>query len=136
MTSTDNRASIERLLAGIDAGDISVMDEVFADDAVMEIPQSGELIAGAANRRAVYGAMPLLPRVTVRRIRGDGDFWTAEATLVYDTRAYAVAFIFEFRDGKIVRETGYWADPFEPPAWREAWVRRESSSSAGSVTPS
>jgi ketosteroid isomerase-like protein len=125
MADTDNRAAIERLLAGIDAGDISVMDEVFADDAVMEIPQSGELIEGAENRRAMYGAMALLPRVRPHRIRGSGDFWTAEATLTYDTRAYEVAFIFEFRDGKIVRETGYWADPFEPPEWRAAWVRTQ-----------
>ncbi len=125
MSATDNRGAIERLLAGIDAGDISVMDEVFADDAVMEIPQSGERIEGADNRRAVYGAMPLLPKVRPRRIRGDGDFWTAEATLTYDTRSYEVAFIFEFRDGKIVRETGYWADPFEPPEWRAEWVRTE-----------
>ena len=126
MSDTQNRAAIEKLLAGIDAGDIGVMDEVFADDAVMEIPQSGELIEGADNRRGVYGAMPLLPRVRTHRIRGTGDLWTAEATLTYDTRAYEVAFIFEFRDGKIVRETGYWADPFEPPEWRAEWVRVES----------
>ena len=27
-----------------------------------------------------------------------------------------------FRDGKIARETAYWADPFEAPAWRSQWV--------------
>ena len=125
MGGTENRAAIEKLLAGIDAGDISVMDEVFADDAVMEIPQSGERIEGAENRRAVYGAMPLLPKVRPHRIRGAGDFWTAEGTLTYDTRSYEVAFIFEFRGGRIVRETGYWTDPFEPPEWRAAWVRTQ-----------
>ena len=125
MSEVDNRAAIEKLLAGIDAGDISVMDEVFADDAVMEIPQSGELIEGADNRRAVYGSMPLLPRVQTHRIRGAGDLWTAEATLTYDTVAYDVAFIFEFRDGRVVRETGYWATPFEAPEWRATWVRVE-----------
>ena len=126
MSDTENRAAIEKLLAGIDAGDVSVMDEVFADDAVMEIPQSGERIEGAENRRAVYGAIPLLPKVRPHRIRGGDDFWTAEARLTYDTRSYEVAFIFEFRDGKIVRETGFWADPFEPPDWRAAWVKVES----------
>jgi hypothetical protein len=30
--------------------------------------------------------------------------------------------IVEFRDGKIVRETRYYADPFEAPAWRAEWV--------------
>jgi hypothetical protein len=28
----------------------------------------------------------------------------------------------EFRDGKIGRETRYYAEPFEAPAWRAQWV--------------
>jgi hypothetical protein len=30
--------------------------------------------------------------------------------------------VVEFRDGKIWRDTRYYADPFEPPAWRAQWV--------------
>jgi hypothetical protein len=30
----------------------------------------------------------------------------------------------EFRDGKVARETIYFADPFEPPEWRSQWVER------------
>jgi hypothetical protein len=30
--------------------------------------------------------------------------------------------IVEFSDGKIIRETRYYAEPFEPPEWRVAWV--------------
>ena len=30
--------------------------------------------------------------------------------------------ILEFQDGKILRETRYYADPFEAPAWRAQWV--------------
>ena len=26
-------------------------------------------------------------------------------------------------DGKIWREVEYWADPFDPPAWRSQWVQ-------------
>jgi len=29
----------------------------------------------------------------------------------------------EFRDGKVVHETQYFADPFEAPAWRSQWVQ-------------
>jgi hypothetical protein len=29
----------------------------------------------------------------------------------------------EFRNGKVVYETPYFADPFEAPAWRRQWVR-------------
>jgi len=32
--------------------------------------------------------------------------------------------IMEFRDGKVTRETQYFADPFGPPAWRAQWVER------------
>ena len=37
--------------------------------------------------------------------------------------AYTVS-IMEFRDGKVVHETQYFADPFEAPAWRSQWVQR------------
>jgi hypothetical protein len=30
----------------------------------------------------------------------------------------------EFRDGKVARETQYFADPFEASAWRRPWVER------------
>lgn len=30
--------------------------------------------------------------------------------------------IMEFRDGKVVRETIYVGEPWEPPAWRSQWV--------------
>ena len=29
----------------------------------------------------------------------------------------------EFRNGKVVRETQHFADPFEKPAWRSQWVQ-------------
>jgi len=31
----------------------------------------------------------------------------------------------EFRDGKVAREVQYFADPFDAPAWRAQWVKRE-----------
>jgi hypothetical protein len=30
----------------------------------------------------------------------------------------------EFRNGKVVHETQYFADPFEAPDWRGQWVQR------------
>ena len=30
----------------------------------------------------------------------------------------------EFRNGKVVHETQYFADPFEAPAWREAGLMK------------
>jgi ketosteroid isomerase-like protein len=113
---------INRLLDGVNRGDISVMDEVFHDDAVMEWPASREQVVGAENRRAVYGHMPTLPKVSNRHVFGSGDLWVAEATLTYGDKPYSAVLIFKLRDGKIAREIGYWAEPFEAPGWRAAWV--------------
>ena len=121
-TETSNREVVEQLLNGIDAGDVSVLDRVFHDDGEMVWPASRELVRGAVNRRAVYSHMPVLPKVQKRRIFGSGDLWIAEATLSYAGKPYSTVLIFEFRNGKIARETGYWAEPFEAPAWRAQWV--------------
>jgi hypothetical protein len=32
--------------------------------------------------------------------------------------------IIELRDGKIFRETCYYAEPFEAPEWRAQWVEQ------------
>lgn len=119
----ENRRVVERLIDCLNDRDIAVMDELFHEDAVMDWPQSGEKVRGGDNRRAVYGAFPQLPTITPRRIVDSGDLVVAEATLDYGGGAvYRTVFIFELRDGKIARETAYWAEPFEAPAWRSPWV--------------
>lgn len=120
--ATPNEAVIERLIACINDRHIEVMDELFHDDATMDWPQSRERVRGAANRRAIYGAFPQLPTITPRRMFSDGDIVVAEATLDYGGPTYETVFIFELRDGKIEKETAYWSDAFDPPAWRAEWV--------------
>lgn len=46
----------------------------------------------------------------------------AEALLDYDGPSYETVFIFEFRDGRIARETAYWSESFQAPEWRSQWV--------------
>lgn len=121
-TGERNRIAVERLVEGINAGDVSVMDEVFHDDAEMEWPQSRERVRGAENRRAIYSSFPGLPSISLRRIVTGGDLVVAMATFDYGDDEYETALVFEFRDGRIVRETAYWATPFDPPDWRRPWV--------------
>ena len=119
------RDTVEALIATLNAGDVDGMDAVFHEDAVMEWPLSGERIVGGDNRRGVYRAFPQLPKITPRRIVGEGDVWVAEATLDYgDGAEYQTVFVFELRDGKIAKETAYWSQPFPAPEWRAAWVER------------
>ena len=91
-------------------------------DYVMEMPQSGERIRGRESMRSMQENYPGPPSIELRRIVGSGDVWAVEMRSDYDGRIYHVVMIVEFRDGKIVRETRYYADPFDAPEWRAEWV--------------
>jgi len=95
------------------------------EDYVMEMPQSGERIRGRDKMRQFQEAYPNPPKAVLRRVVGSGEVWVMEATSDYPGGGtYHVANIVEFRDGKILRETRYYAEPFEAPAWRAEWVER------------
>lgn len=120
-----NESVIERLIKCLNDRKIEVMDELFHDDAIMDWPQSGEKVVGAENRRGIYSSFPRLPNITPRRMISDGELVVAEATLDYGGPVPSKAvFIFEFKDGKIAKETAYWSEPFEAPAWRAKWVEK------------
>ena len=96
--------------------------EIRHEDYVMEMPQSGERIVGRDKMRAFQEAYPNPPTIQPRRVVGAGDVWVIEARSDYGGQIYHVAMIVEFRDGKIWRDTRYYAEPFEPPEWRAQWV--------------
>ena len=98
--------------------------ELRHEDYVMEMPQSGERIRGRDNMRAFQEAYPNPPTVQLRRVLVRDGLWVVEATSDYSGRIYQVVLIVELRDGRIFRETRYYADPFEAPAWRAPWVER------------
>jgi ketosteroid isomerase-like protein len=127
MGETENQVILDRLYDRVwigDTHDFEVMDEVFADDAVVEYPQSGERMRGRANIRAVEETYPGLPKVTIRRKLVVGDLALVESDLDYQGRPYQEVSIFEFGDGKIVRLTQYFPEPFEAPESRARWVER------------
>jgi ketosteroid isomerase-like protein len=126
MTEETNRRVIQRLIDCINDRQVSVMDDLFHEDAVMDWPQSKEMVVGGDNRRAIYGQFPSLPTVTPRRMLAAGDLVTLEATLSYGDKPYLTVFIFELADGRIKRETAYWSDPFDAPDWRAQWVTRSN----------
>jgi SnoaL-like domain len=107
------------------AGDANAEHDIYADDAVCDYPQSGERILGRRNLQALRSHHPGKPAgFNVKRILGRDDLWITEYTITYQGRpAYTVS-IMEFREGKVVHETQYFADPFEAPAWRSQWVQR------------
>ena len=82
------------------AGELDAEHDIYEDDAICDYPQSGE------------------------RILGVGDLWITEYTINYQGRPAFTVSIMEFRNGKVVHETQYFADPFEAPAWRSEWVQK------------
>jgi ketosteroid isomerase-like protein len=119
---TAHETTVERLIACINDRRIEIMDELFDDDATMDWPQSRERVRGAANRRAIYQAFPQLPTITPHRMISQGDLVVAEATLDYAGPTYETVFIFEFKGERIIKETAYWSESFDPPEWRAQWV--------------
>jgi hypothetical protein len=111
-------------------------DELRHPDYVLELPQSGERIRGHDNLRAFRDAFPDPPTIQPRRLIGAGDLWVVEAIRTDASgRLYVVAAI-EFRDGRIWRDTRWFGNPLEAPAWRAQWAERmdESPVSDGTAT--
>jgi hypothetical protein len=84
------------------------------------MPQSGERVHGSDAMRELQRTFPpeAKPTFTVRRIMGSGDQWTVEAEGDYGGQICHVVAILELSGGKILRETRYYAEPFEAPQWR------------------
>ena len=107
------------------AGDADAEHAIYAADVVCDYPQSGETILGRDNLQALRTHHPGRPSgFTVRRMLGRDDLWITEYTITYGERAAFTVSIMEFRNGEVVHETQYFAEPFEAPAWRRQWVQR------------
>ncbi len=124
MSDAETRAALEHHWAACDAGDQDAVHEIYAEDVVVEWPQSGERIRGRANLKALRENHPSELRFETRRILGGGNLWITEYVITYDGAPVHTVSIMEFRDGEVGRETHYFADPFEPPEWRAQWVER------------
>jgi ketosteroid isomerase-like protein len=124
MGDDDVRVALQRHWAASDANDFATEHQIYRGDAVLEYPQSGERIRGRANIEASRIAQPSMKRFIVRRVIGGGDLWISELVLTYDGQPFYVVSIMEFEGGKVVRETQYFSEAFEPGPSRAQWVER------------
>jgi hypothetical protein len=124
MRDEDVRAALARHWAASDANDVEAEHAIYADHAVLDYPQSGERIRGAHDIQASRMAQPNKKRFAVRRLLGGGGLWISEIILTYDDKPVFAVSIMEFEDGKVVRETQYFGDPFEPGPSRAQWAGR------------
>jgi hypothetical protein len=122
MSDEDLREALHRHWAASDVDDFVAEHAIYDDSAILEYPQSGERIRGPHDIQASRMAQPNRKRFDVRRIFGVGGLWISELVLSYDERPIFVVSIMEFAGGKVVRETQYFNQPFEPGKSRTQWV--------------
>ena len=118
------REALGRHWAASDANDFEAEHQIYRDDAVLEYPQSGELIRGRRNILSSRAAQPNRKSFAVWRIIGAGNLWVTEYILSYDGQPSYTVSIMEFLEGKVARETQYFGDPFTPGPSRAQWVER------------
>ena len=151
-----NRQVVERYARAMAENNLDEQLSTMHDDYVVRYPQSGEVIRGPANLRAIvesypnssgeglaptldkiigtddqFVTTPSVPAWTVVHLAGSGDEFTMTGRVTYPNGEtwHAVALL-TLRDGKIWREVDYFAAPFEAPAWRSAYVELEQEPAA------
>jgi hypothetical protein len=93
-------------------------------DCLIDIPQSGERFDRDGMREVQRGFPGGAPDMNLKRLAGEGDVWVAELESDYGEGrggVFNVCVILEFADGRIARETRYYAEPFEAPEQRAKW---------------
>jgi hypothetical protein len=125
MEETEIRKALDKHWAASAAGDQNAEHEIYDDSVVCDYPQSGERIVGRYNLQALRSHHPDKPAgFKIRRLFGSGHLWITEYTILYQGRSTYTVSIMEFKNGKVVHETQYFADPFAAPAWRAQWVEQ------------
>jgi hypothetical protein len=112
------RQALEEHWRASESGDSVLEHAFYADNAILDYPQSGERFLGRETIAAQRGGHPAERHFTVLRISGSGALWVSECIITYDgAPTYSVS-IMEFAGGLVTHETQYFADPFEAPASR------------------
>ena len=144
MADRSSEAVVHAYVTALTANDAESLGRLRDPDWRVDYPQSGERILGHVNERAIAdnypGGLPdvdagrlvgsedrwvVTPSFTFERIAGSGDTWWGEGTARYpDGSLWHMVSMYRLHDGRILREITYWAEPFDPPAWRAGWVER------------
>lgn len=144
MAPASNEQFVRRYVEAVIAHDDTVLSVSRHPDWTVEWPQSGERVRGHANDRAIIENWPggrptgqvnrvigaedrwvVTPSFTVQRVIGSGDFWWLTGTVTYaDGSTWFDVILLELRDSRVLRETWFFAETSEAPAWRAQWVER------------
>jgi hypothetical protein len=114
------RARIRQHWEASERGDIELEHAIYAADAILDYPQSGERFRGRAAIQSQRGGHPAERHFTLRRIVGSGELWVSECVITYNGVPTHSVSIMEFAGDLVTHETQYFADPFEASPARAA----------------
>lgn len=145
----DNRRVVDQYMEGVATGDWEAVGPLHHPDFTAEWPQTGELVPShdkwvAINSRypgglpegevdevhggsseAVHVATPLPMVMPVITVVGSGDTFTITGKMEYPSGdEYHMIMILKLKEGKVLKETAYWASPTEAPEWRRDFVEQ------------
>jgi ketosteroid isomerase-like protein len=125
--ASNNKQVVEQFWAAMQTNDFKSAGEFLHDDYVLEWPQSGEQIRGRANFIAINEHYPAHGRweFTIHRIVAEGDEVVSDVGVTDGTITGRAITFSTVRDGKIIYQTEFWPDPFEPSTWRAEWVEKK-----------
>jgi SnoaL-like domain len=116
----DTRARLLQHWEASERGDADAEHAIYAADAILDYPQSGERFRGRSIIQEQRAGHPAERHFTVRRILGGGDLWVSECVITYDgVPTYSLS-VMVITDGLVTHETQYFADPFPASAARAA----------------
>jgi hypothetical protein len=122
----DQRAAHEFLTELYSLLSAEAEDLIRHDEYTMEWPQSAERLRGRKKMKAFQesneGSRP--PRWPRRVLVREG-LWVVEGSVDYGGgRDWDFVLILELREGKVFKETRYYAEPFEASEDRAEWMER------------
>jgi hypothetical protein len=112
------RTAIEGHWRASEEGNIEAEHSVYAEDAILDYPQSGERFRGRSTISAQRGGHPAERHFTVLRISGNGSLWVSECIITYNGKPSFSVSIMEFEGELVKHETQYFTEAFAAPASR------------------
>ena len=125
-TRQSNKEIIEQFWDTMKTNDFRAVGELLHDDYVLEWPQSGERVRGRENFVAINEKYPAHGRweFVVQRVIAEGDQAVSDVDVTDGVIRARVITFSTIRGGKILHQTEFWPDPFEPAAWRAPWIEK------------
>ncbi len=125
-SAQDSKQVVEGFWAAMQTNNFKAAGDFLDDEYVLEWPQSGERIRGRTNFVAVNEHYPAHGRweFRIHQILAEGNEVVSDVSVTDGAITGRAITFTTVRDGKILHQTEFWPDPFEPATWRAEWVEK------------